>query len=123
VSQKKEARGAVAIAIARQRPAARTIGDGPRIRAGRTCDFDNFDTGIYEPARIRRWNRSLAQSKLVWKHLRVTIRVWNRNRVAHDGPCGAGRRIWAWPRFAAFLRGPTGLFYDYRDLLHEIQAS
>jgi len=33
------------------------------------------------------------------------------------------RRIWPWPRFARLFCAGTGLFYDYRELLKEIQAS
>jgi DNA replication protein DnaC len=89
------------------------------------CDFDNFDTDLYEVGEgAALWNRSLAQAKLVAESLARDYPVGTDAGLLLIGPCGAGKTHLAVAVLRALvLRGHGGLFYDYRELLKEIQAS
>jgi DNA replication protein DnaC len=79
-----------------------------------TCDFDNY----YE------LNNTLRLAKL-------QVRRFVDDYPIHDfgllllGPCGVGKTHLAGAALLALIRekGVRGLFYDFRDLLKEIQAS
>jgi DNA replication protein DnaC len=89
------------------------------------CDFDNFDKDIYDtgpdwPA----WNRSLEQAKLVTEAFARDYPAGPDSGLLLMGPCGAGKTHLAVAALRQIvLRGHTGLFYDYRELLKEIQGS
>jgi len=92
------------------------------------CDFDNFDTDLWEPQSdgpsAPAWNRSVAQAKLV-------VEAFSRNHPAAGetglllmGPSGVGKTHLAVAALRQMMsRGHQVLFYDYRELLKAIQAS
>ena len=90
------------------------------------CDFDNFDT---RPLRHRprlRPRGTAASSRPSWspKRLPAIIRLAPDTGLLLMGPCGAGKTHLAVAALRQIvLRGHTGLFYDYRELLKEIQGS
>jgi DNA replication protein DnaC len=89
------------------------------------CDFDNFDTNLYDEGReAPAWNRSLEQAKLVTEAFARDYPLSTETGLLIMGPCGAGKThlgVAALRQIA--LRGHTALFYDYRELLKEIQGS
>jgi DNA replication protein DnaC len=89
------------------------------------CDFENFDTDLYEAVReSAAWNRSLEQAKLVVETFAREYPTGTETGLLLMGPCGAGKThlaVGALRQLA--LRGHTVLFYDYRELLKEIQGS
>jgi DNA replication protein DnaC len=89
------------------------------------CDFDNFDTDIYDAAgESAGWNRSLEQAKLVTEAFARDYPAGPDTGLLLMGPCGAGKTHLAVSALRQIvLRGHTGLFYDYRELLKEIQGS
>lgn len=94
----------------------------------RHCDFDNFETDndIENVTReqLSAWNRSLAQTKLVVERFAQEFPVNNDHGLLLIGPCGVGKThlcVAALKEIA--LRGHSGLFYDYRELLKKIQDS
>jgi DNA replication protein DnaC len=94
----------------------------------RHCDFDNFETDndIEQVSReqLEAWNRSLTQSKLVVQRFAEEFPVGSEHGLLLMGPCGAGKTHLAIAALKhAVLRGHSGLFYDYRELLKEIQDS
>jgi DNA replication protein DnaC len=89
------------------------------------CDFDNFETNVYEssPEEVA-WNRSLEQAKLVVESFARDYPAGTDAGLLLMGPCGAGKTHLAVAALKQLvLRGHDGLFYDYRELLKEIQAS
>jgi DNA replication protein DnaC len=89
------------------------------------CDFDNFDTGLYDTGPdFAAWNRSLEQAKLVTEAFARDFPIASDTGLLIVGPCGAGKTHLAVSALRQIvLRGHTGLFYDYRELLKEIQGS
>ncbi len=89
------------------------------------CDFDNFDTDLYESEpEAAAWNRSLEQAKLVVESFARDYPVGTNCGLLLMGPCGSGKTHLAVAALKQLvLRGHDGLFYDYRELLKEIQAS
>jgi DNA replication protein DnaC len=89
------------------------------------CDFENFDTDPWDgepdaPA----WNRSLEQARLVVEGFARDFPVGTETGLLLMGSCGAGKTHLAVAALKQLvLRGHDGLFYDYRELLKEIQAS
>jgi DNA replication protein DnaC len=89
------------------------------------CDFDNFDTDMYDtgvdaPA----WNRSLAQAKLVTEAFARDYPAGTDTGLLLMGTYGTGKTHLAVAVLRQIvLRGHNGLFYDYRELLKEIQGS
>jgi DNA replication protein DnaC len=94
----------------------------------RHCDFENYETDneIENISReqLAAWNRSLAQAKLVVQRFAAEFPVGNENGLLLMGPCGVGKTHLAVAALKEIiLRGHSGLFYDYRELLKEIQDS
>jgi DNA replication protein DnaC len=95
----------------------------------RHCDFDNFEIdneieGISRP-QLEAWSRSLSQAKLVAKTFaREFLPFGVEHGLLLMGPCGVGKTHLAIAALKEIvLRGHSGLFYDYRELLKEIQDS
>ena len=99
----------------------------------RHCDFDNFETDN-EPENASReqlqtWNRSLAQAKLLVQRFAEEYMPPSANGGVEQGllvmgPCGVGKTHLAVAALKQIvLRGHGGVFYDYRELLKEIQDS
>ena len=94
----------------------------------RHCDFENYETDndIENVSReqLAAWNRSLAQAKLLVQRFAAEFPVGNENGLLLMGPCGVGKTHLAVAALKEIiLRGHSGLFYDYRELLKEIQDS
>ncbi len=98
----------------------------------RHCDFENFETDndIENASReqLAAWNRSLAQAKLVVQRFAEEFspvrEMQNDQGLLLMGPCGAGKTHLAVAALKEIVqRGHSGLFYDYRELLKEIQDS
>jgi DNA replication protein DnaC len=91
------------------------------------CDFDNFDTKLYgidDGSEHEKWNRSIEQSKLVTEAFARDYPTGADTGLLLMGPCGTGKTHLAVAALRQIvLRGHTGLFYDYRELLKEIQGS
>jgi len=89
------------------------------------CDFDNFDTDLYEnEPEAAAWNRSLEQAKLVVESFARDYPAGTDCGLLLMGPCGTGKtHLGVAALKQLVLRGHDGLFYDYRELLKEIQAS
>ena len=89
------------------------------------CDFDSFETDIYDniPG-ARNFNASLAQAKLVAEGFARDYPLTMDAGLLLIGPCGAGKTHLAVAVLKQLVRrGHEALFYDYRELLKEIQAS
>ena len=96
----------------------------------RHCDFENYETDneIENVSReqMAAWNRSLAQAKLVVQRFAENslFRVRSEHGLLLMGPCGVGKTHLAVSAMKEIvLRGHSGLFYDYRELLKAIQDS
>jgi DNA replication protein DnaC len=98
----------------------------------RHCDFDNFETDndIENAPReqLQSWNRSLTQAKLVVQRFAEEFTPIREMMSEHGlllmGPCGVGKTHLAVAALKNIvLRGHAGLFYDYRELLKQIQDS
>ncbi|HXX45910.1 MAG TPA: ATP-binding protein [Candidatus Acidoferrales bacterium] len=94
----------------------------------RHCDFENYETDneIETASREQQaaWNRSLAQAKLVVQRFAEEFPVGSEHGLLLMGPCGVGKTHLAVAALKEIvLRGHSGLFYDYRELLKAIQDS
>jgi DNA replication protein DnaC len=94
----------------------------------RHCDFENYETDneIENTPRtqVEAWNRSLTQAKLIVEGFAGEFPLGNEHGLLLMGPCGVGKTHLAIAALKQIvLRGHTGLFYDYRELLKEIQNS
>jgi len=89
------------------------------------CDFENFDKDLYDTgADAPAWNRSLEQAKLVTEAFARDFPTGSDTGLLLIGPCGAGKtHLGVAALRQIVLRGHNALFYDYRDLLKEIQGS
>jgi len=94
----------------------------------RHCDFENFETDneIETAAREQQasWNRSLSQAKLIAQRFAAEFPVGSEHGLLLMGPCGVGKTHLAVAALKEIVqRGHSGLFYDYRELLKQIQDS
>jgi len=94
----------------------------------RHCDFENFEAdNEHEGAtreQLETWNRSLAQAKLLVQRFASEFPVGCENGLLLMGPCGAGKTHLAIAALKEIAkRGHNGVFYDYRELLKQIQDS
>jgi len=89
------------------------------------CDFANFDDDLYEnEPEAAAWNHSLKQAKLVVQGFARDYPAGMEYGLLLMGPCGAGKtHLGVAALKEIVLRGHQGIFYDYRELLKEIQAS
>jgi DNA replication protein DnaC len=106
---------------------ARTMGRARIPNRYEHCDFDNFDTKLYDDesgSDFAKWNHGLEQAKLVTEAFARDYPAGTDTGLLLMGPCGAGKTHLAVAALRQIvLRGHTGLFYDYRELLKEIQGS
>jgi len=105
--------------------AARTLARTRIPRRYEHCDFDNFDTDFNEAdGEGAAWNRSLGNAKLVVEGFARNYPVGTETGLLLMGPCGVGKtHLGVAALRQIVLRGHTGIFYDYRELLKEIQGS
>ena len=98
----------------------------------RHCDFENYETDndIENVSREQMvaWNRSLGRAKLLVQKFAEEFTPVADVRTEHGlllmGPCGVGKTHLAVSAMKSIvLRGHSGLFYDYRELLKAIQDS
>jgi DNA replication protein DnaC len=94
----------------------------------RHCDFENFDTDLqYDLAsasEVAAWNRSLEQARVVVKGFARDFPASTEHGLLLMGPCGVGKTHLGVAALQEVMRrGHTCLFYDYRELLKEIQDS
>jgi DNA replication protein DnaC len=89
------------------------------------CTFANYDLNLYdaEPDAAA-WNRSLEQAKLVAQAFARDYPAGTEYGLLLMGPAGVGKTHLAVAALKEIvLRGLEGLFYDYNELLKEIQHS
>src|SRR6202023_1941485 len=97
----------------------------------RHCDFDNFETDNdidnVAPDQLAAFNRSLTQAKLIVQRFAEEfspVREHAEPGLLLMGSCGVGKTHLAVAALKQIaLRGHSGLFYDYRELLKEIHDS
>ena len=92
------------------------------------CDFENFDTGIWEGQVVSpqapAWDRSLAQAKVVVEAFARNYPAAGETGLLLMGSCGVGKTHLAVAALRQLMqRGHGARFYDYRELLKELQAS
>jgi DNA replication protein DnaC len=94
----------------------------------RHCDFENYETDndIENVTReqLASWNRSLTQAKMLVQRFAGEFPLGSEHGLLLMGPCGVGKTHLAVSAMKTIvLRGHSGLFYDYRELLKAIQDS
>jgi len=93
----------------------------------RHCDFENFDTDLYDSG--KGWNTSIRQAKLIVQkfaeeYMPPAGESGFEQGLLLMGPCGVGKTHLAVAALKCIvMRGHAGIFYDYRELLKEIQDS
>lgn len=89
------------------------------------CNFEKFDTALdYSGPEAAGWNRSLQQAKLAVQGFARNFPVGTEHGLLLMGTCGVGKTHLAVAALEEIvLRGHSGLFYDYRELLKQIQDS
>lgn len=89
------------------------------------CDFDNFDTDLWEgESQGPAWDSSLAQAKLVVQGFARNYPTGGETGLLLMGPCGVGKTHLAVAALRELMsRGHDARFYDYRELLKDLQAS
>lgn len=91
----------------------------------RHCDFASFESDLqHEGAQAAAWNRSLKAAKVQVEKFVGEYPAGSERGLLLMGPCGVGKTHLAVAALAELVRrGHDGLFYDYRELLKEIQSS
>src|SRR5579863_7414645 len=90
------------------------------------CDFENFETDLWEGDRPEgaSWDRSLAQAKIVVQAFAQNYPAGGETGLLLMGPCGVGKTHLAVAALRELMvRGHEARFYDYRELLKDLQAS
>jgi DNA replication protein DnaC len=89
------------------------------------CDLNNFETDtLSESPNAATWDRSLQTAKVIVQGFVRDYPDKDSKGLLFMGNCGVGKTHLAVAAFKELvLRGHEGLFYDYRELLKEIQAS
>ena len=106
--------------------ASRTFARARIPRRYEHCDFDNFEVDLWEGGRSEgaQFDRSLAQAKLVVQGFARNYPAGGETGLLLMGPCGVGKTHLAVAALRELLRrGHDSRFYDYRELLKELQAS
>jgi DNA replication protein DnaC len=93
------------------------------------CDFENFGTDwpslLYDNVpEAAAWSRSLEQARLMVATFAREYPAGDQAGLLLMGTCGVGKTHLAVAALRQLVqRGHIGLFYDYRELLKEIQGS
>ncbi len=86
------------------------------------CDFENFDTDVWESQPD--CNRRLSQARVVVEAFARNYPAGGETGILLMGSCGTGKTHLAVSALRQMMqRGHGARFYDYRELLKEIQAS
>ena len=90
----------------------------------RHCDFESFETDWCEGGEAARWNQSLKQARTLVEKFVSEYPIGTERGLLLMGPCGVGKTHLAVAALRVLVgRGHQGIFYDYRELLKQIQAS
>ena len=91
------------------------------------CDFENFETDVpwdVPDAEAAVWNSSLAQANLIVRGFVRDYPAGGETGLLLMGPCGVGKTHLAVAALRELMvRGHNARFYDYREMLKELQAS
>jgi len=92
------------------------------------CDFENFETDSWPVEKdwpdAAVWHRNLAKAKIVVQAFAQNYPAANETGLLLMGPCGVGKTHLAVAALRQLIaRGHDARFYDYRELLKELQAS
>jgi DNA replication protein DnaC len=94
----------------------------------RHCDFENYDADLQydnpSAPEVIAWTRSLEKAKVTVQMFATEFPIGSECGLLLMGPCGIGKTHLAVAALKRIVqRGHSGLFYDYQDLLKEIQGS
>jgi DNA replication protein DnaC len=94
----------------------------------RHCDFDNFetdtDTERASREQLETWNRSLVHAKLMVRRFAEEFASEVEQGLLLMGSCGVGKTHLAVAALKEVVRrGHGAVFYDYREMLKQIQES
>lgn len=89
------------------------------------CDFENFDTDLWgDLPEGAKWNRSLSKARIMVEAFAKNYPAGSETGLLLMGSCGVGKTHLAVSALRQLmLRGHRVRFYDYRELLKDIQAS
>ena len=105
--------------------ASRSLARARMPRRYEHCDFENFESDVWGGGpEGAAWDRSLAQAKLVVQAFAQNYPASGETGLLLMGPCGVGKTHLAVSALRELMvRGHEARFYDYRELLKELQAS
>lgn len=89
-------------------------------------DFANFEVDPYDhpDPEAARWNQSLKTARTIVEKFVQEYPIGSEHGLLLMGPPGVGKTHLAVAALKALMaRGHEGIFYDYRELLKQIQAS
>jgi DNA replication protein DnaC len=89
------------------------------------CNFENFEVDLYDQENeAASWHRSLKQARTIVEKFVEEYPIGSEHGLLLMGPCGVGKTHLVVAALKALgARGHEGFFYDYRELLKQIQAS